>query len=522
MPKRIPSVQELADQSRDEWERICAALTALEEGVNKVEDRHGKGNGLDGWKATAEGAVGYQYRRYDGRFGTAQAGKLKDNITLAKLRAPQELGASLVRVVFLPNIDLEPGHKGSEGELDRFENLRKWAASEGVALEIRGVTITHALLCKHSHVKPELFEDLAATIDMQSATLDDHSAMLHRLMSEIQALSGGNKASLHLQRLVSEAEVHYRRAQTLGSDEELRAAVRSIDDAWRLADDNDVSPELRGKILTVSSALRMRTGNLQEAREHARIAAGLLGSKADLIARGNLGLIHLELEDFAEARGEFQIVLAKAVEANDAFEIAKASMHLSRVAMALGDSESMMSHAADLDRALHAMDAADAVDPTHVDSNHILLHLYANGLLGQIYVHTARNLPDDPMAFAGAMEGYARAEEVFSSLVSEAREYGIRSLEVMSLSNLAQCIWFQNRTLEAARIFQDAARRAGEDFLKFRADALFNLALTQNELNRTLDKIESMIEALRVYEQIGDDHSAQQARSYLMDFTRTR
>lgn len=93
MSNRIPSIQELSDQSRDEWERICAALMALEEGVNKVEDRHGKGNGLDGWKATAEGAVGYQYRRYDARFGATQAGKLKANIALAKLRAPQELGA---------------------------------------------------------------------------------------------------------------------------------------------------------------------------------------------------------------------------------------------------------------------------------------------------------------------------------------------------------------------------------------------------------------------------------------------
>ena len=207
--------------------------------------------------------------------------------------------------MFLPNIDLEPGHKGSEGELDRFESLRKWASSEGIALEVRGLTITHAFLCKHPHVKPELFEDLAAKLDTQSATLDDQSAMLHSLMAEIQALSGSSTASVHLQRLVKEAEVHYRRAQTLGSEEALQAAVRSIDDAWRLADDSDISPELRGKILTISSALRMRTGNLQEAREHARVAAGLLGCKADLIARGNLGLIHLEMEDFAEASPNF-------------------------------------------------------------------------------------------------------------------------------------------------------------------------------------------------------------------------
>lgn len=185
MRSRTPTVQELAEQSRDDWENICAALMALEEGANKVEDRHGKGNGLDGWKRNNKGIVGYQYRRYDDRFGASQAAKLKANIELAKTKVPQELGLPLVQVIFLPNIDLEPGHRGSEGEIERFEVLRKWALTEGIELEHRGVTVTHALLCKHSHIRPELFEDLSKKLDEQDQKLDAQSDMLRQLVDNV-------------------------------------------------------------------------------------------------------------------------------------------------------------------------------------------------------------------------------------------------------------------------------------------------------------------------------------------------
>lgn len=504
MLSRTPSVSDLAQISRDEWERVCAALMALEEGVNKVEDRRGKGNGLDGWRLAGVDVIGYQYRRFEDRFGPKQAAKIKANIALAKKRAHEELGGKLTRFVFMPNIDMEPGHRGSSGELGRWESVKKWASDEGVVLELRGVTRTHALLCKHPQVKPELFEDLGAK-------LDDQGELLRQLLDDFRKRPGGTAAERRLKKLIKEAETHFERSLVLGSEEEMSAALSSVDDAWRLADDEDVSNDLKGNILTLSSALRMRAGSLQEAKEHALKAVDLLGEESSMPARGNLGLILIETENFGDAENEFRAILKEARQRDDNFETAKALLHLTRVSMALGDNDSMMRYAGELQEAVGSLELESPENPGQANPLHVELLFYATGLRGQIYVHLARGMPHRDIEF----EGYRRAEETFRELLCNAKRYGLKELCIVTMSNLAQCIWFQNRLDEAAQVYQETIIAAVGDFKKFEADAFFNLALINEEQERLTDGLENMLKAHSIYGEIGDNVSLLQAEHHL-------
>lgn len=81
MKNRIPTADDVGKLSRDEWEELCACLFAISEGVHRVEDHHGKGNGLDGWKESDGGICGYQYRRLDGRLGKSQVEHLEQLTT---------------------------------------------------------------------------------------------------------------------------------------------------------------------------------------------------------------------------------------------------------------------------------------------------------------------------------------------------------------------------------------------------------------------------------------------------------
>lgn len=192
MAGRTPTPKEVGDLPPDDWERLCTALLAKEDPeIHRVEDRKGKGNGLDCWKEEGDGIHGWQHRRLEKGLNDAQIEKLKDAIKLAKDRAPRELGKPLKRVTAVLNIDLEAGHdttpkKGKKnakapttkrsgakpkrtakdtGELGRFNDLKKWAKDElDVEVDHRGRAWAHTNLLKHPELKPELFEDVVAEV----------------------------------------------------------------------------------------------------------------------------------------------------------------------------------------------------------------------------------------------------------------------------------------------------------------------------------------------------------------------
>src|ERR1700750_1091942 len=107
---RTPTAEQVADLSRDDWEALCRSLAAIIHQAEGVEDRHGKGNGLDMIRIDPAGALGWQFRRYDNRFGDAQASKVLQPIRLAARRCQTEDGVPLRQSALWANLDLEPGH----------------------------------------------------------------------------------------------------------------------------------------------------------------------------------------------------------------------------------------------------------------------------------------------------------------------------------------------------------------------------------------------------------------------------
>jgi hypothetical protein len=164
--KRIPSPADVATLSRDEWEILCRGLAALIYQAEGVEDRRGKGNGLDMIRIDGTKANGWQFRRFDGRFGDKQAQKLMDAVRLAKKRCREEDGADLQKVSVWTNIDLEPGHGKKTGERERFANLKNKIRRElDVDVDFVGLSWIHAQLLKHPTLRPDLFEDVAGQME---------------------------------------------------------------------------------------------------------------------------------------------------------------------------------------------------------------------------------------------------------------------------------------------------------------------------------------------------------------------
>ena len=70
---RIPTASDVAALSRDDWEALCRSLAAIIHQAEGIEDRRGKGNGMDVIRIDPDGASGWQFRRFDARFGDKQA-----------------------------------------------------------------------------------------------------------------------------------------------------------------------------------------------------------------------------------------------------------------------------------------------------------------------------------------------------------------------------------------------------------------------------------------------------------------
>jgi hypothetical protein len=123
MSSKIPTLYTVSNLTSDEWEDLCSSICTLLFSSHRVEDRFGKGNGLDAWRQSNGNIEGWQFRRFNSRLGTSQATHIKDNIVLAQQRSISELKKPLVRFTLIFNIDPEPGHKGEKGEIERLSEI---------------------------------------------------------------------------------------------------------------------------------------------------------------------------------------------------------------------------------------------------------------------------------------------------------------------------------------------------------------------------------------------------------------
>src|SRR4051812_45687354 len=123
MGSRQPAPQDISTLPHDQWEDLCAGICSLFFQAHRVADRSGRGNGMDGWRPASTGIDGFQFRRLNGRFNDAQVADLRENIRLSATRCQTEMGAPLSAYHVCLNIDLQPGHKGATGEIERWQRL---------------------------------------------------------------------------------------------------------------------------------------------------------------------------------------------------------------------------------------------------------------------------------------------------------------------------------------------------------------------------------------------------------------
>src|SRR5437763_6842529 len=122
MMKRVPTVQDLQGLSRDEWEALGHDLCATMYAAQRVEDRLGRGNGVDAVRQLepAGNIDGWQFRRFDARLGNKQIKKLQEDVTRAVAACKRDLAGELRTFTVFGNIGLQPSHGKAKGEDARF------------------------------------------------------------------------------------------------------------------------------------------------------------------------------------------------------------------------------------------------------------------------------------------------------------------------------------------------------------------------------------------------------------------
>lgn len=259
---RIPSRADVAALSREEWEDLCRALVVVMYDAEGVEDRRGKGNGLDMIRIRPDGAYGWQFRRFDHRFEDAQAAKVFKAIELACRRCEQEDKVTLVEFTLWANIDLEPGHKTSIGERERFFSLAARAEQTlGVRVQFVGITWVWAQLLLHPLLRPDLFEDVPAQIASVKQQLEE---LMHEIRTPTARSSDLARMSNAVKRLVEQATIHFERGLSYCTLEQFQAASGCFKDALALMTDLNANRLLEGRILIALATVEQVMGNLSE------------------------------------------------------------------------------------------------------------------------------------------------------------------------------------------------------------------------------------------------------------------
>ncbi|MDP2312647.1 MAG: hypothetical protein Q8P41_07055 [Pseudomonadota bacterium] len=289
---RFPSIDAVAELSREDWQDLAMGICAELFSAHRVEDRYGKGNGLDAWRIEQGALEGWQFRRFNARLGQAQVDEIKADVSRAAARARSEHRVSLRKFTIVFNIDPEPGHVGKKGEVERLDDLSSWATeTHGTAFQFLGVTWVRTQLLKNPFLRPDLFEDVSGAIDaLRTESRREFGGLHHRLTELANSDEVRSRLDGAIALLLREAAVHFERGETLHKGEEHARAVQSLRDASRLAEGTrDTS--LIGRILALLAGVEALVGYLTESIAHGRRAVLLLQQTEPeylTLAQGNL------------------------------------------------------------------------------------------------------------------------------------------------------------------------------------------------------------------------------------------
>lgn len=507
--KRVPTTSDLQKLTRDEWESLGHDLCATMYNAERVEDRLGRGNGLDSFRRLEPGGSidGWQFRRFDGRLGDHQIRELREAVTRAVNACARDLSGELKTFTVFGNIDLQPGHLKAKGEDSRFSEFQKWCKEEyNIDAVYRGVTWVRSCLLKHPHLRPDLFEDITASIEQAKKEIlqaRGGDADIRKAFEELKARSEGQLAVL-----VAEARRHFERGKARGQSEDWRLAVESLRDAERLANAPGVERSLLALIQALLAGFLVMTGPLNEALEIGRqaVAAARLEGDTSLLrlAQGNLAIALTDAQEYAEARALFLDVLRMYEDDSELSEIVRTLSHLLYVDTCAKN----WSGASEWVQRL--TDKCTLLEQTIGVTE---LTLSALGNIATFHLNDAIRLPEPLQT-----EKLEKARALFKRIAETGRESNMQRMVIIAESQLSRVLNYLGQYDEADEAFEDAIRSADSlDLAKVAADSRFNHAVMLVEAGRLDRAAIAAADAVTRYYALGDRASIEDAESLHTD-----
>ncbi|MFC1890851.1 tetratricopeptide repeat protein [Thermodesulfobacteriota bacterium] len=511
MSSKTPSLDVVSNLSREEWEDLCSSICSLLYSSHRVEDRFGKGNGLDAWRHDTGKVEGWQFRRFNSRLGGSQASHIKENITLAHDRSINEIKKPLTRFTAIFNIDPEPGHKGKKGEIERLSKIEAWAKETyDIEFDFLGVTWVRTQLIKYPTIRPDLFEDLSAAISDTKQTLLDGFFDIQKKLStigEYHVLE--EKIKKAFETLTREASRHFERGMEYESKEEFIRSIDSLEDALRLIQDNKVDEQLEGKILTFLAGVQTITGFLSEAIKNAEKALSKLSPDESreyfLFAKGNLAFAYYMSQDYTKSEILFYEILHNFERDGNLLEIIRTLGHITELYSIQNNIKEALEWG---DRAKNASKKLDkiigiskiSISTLGTTANAISAIGCLNG--GGVYTEALHN----------AIKLYEHIEKI-----TEQNKWILMRLN--SKAARARCIWHLDRLDEAATLYTEVSDEARPILPKISTDSKFNLALILSEMNKKKESRKLLLEAQQEYLKMGDMASVTDTKNILKKFT---
>lgn len=510
MNSTTPTLEIVANLNREEWESLCSSLCTLIYSSHRVEDRFGKGNGLDAWRSESGNIEGWQFRRFNSRLGANQALHIKENITLAQQRSIKENKKPLSKFTVVFNIDPEPGHKNKKGEIERLAEIEEWAKNTyNIVFSFLGVTWVRTQLIKYPTIRPDLFKDINAAIS------DTKQTLLNGIFDIQKKLDGiGNNNALEQKiknafaTLTREASRHFEKGKKYESQEEFIHSIDSLKDALRLLEDNKVDEQLEGKILTFLSGVQTITGSLSEAIKNAERALAKLSIVESreyfLFAKGNLAFAYYMSQEYKKSEMLFYEILHEFEHDGNLLEIVRTLGHITEFHSLQNKINEAIEWAERAKKASKSLDKIIGISEISLSTLGTTANVIsAIGCLNGGDVH--------PEALNEAIELYEYIEE----LAEKTQSVRIR---LNSKAARARCVWHLNLLDEAAKIYLEVTTEARSILPKVSTDSKFNLALLLLEMGKRHKSKRFLREAQQEYQKMGDLPSVLDTKNALNNF----
>ena len=510
MSSKIPTLDTVSNLNREEWEVLCSSICSLLYSSHRVEDRFGKGNGLDAWRQDGGNIEGWQFRRFNSRLDASQATHIKKNIVLANERSINEIKKPLIRFTIIFNIDPEPGHIGKKGEIERLSEIEEWAKkSYNIEFNFLGVTWVRTQLIKYPTLRPDLFEDLSAAIsDTKRSLLDGIFDIQKKLDAIGEHHDLEEKIKKAFETLTREASKHFERGRKYESQEDFLRAIDSLEDALRLIQDNKVDEQLEGKILTFLAGVQAITGFLADAIKNAEEALSKLSPDESreyfLFAKGNLAFAYYMSQEYTKSENLFYEILHEFELDGNLLEIVRTLGHITELHSMQNNITKAIEWGERTKNVSKSLDNIIGISNISISS----LGTTANAIAATGCLHGGSVYKD---ALHEAIELYEHVE----NLTKKAKWDRLR---LNSKAGRARCIRHLDRLDEAAKLFSEVSDEAHPILPKVSTDSKFNLALILSEMNKNEESEKLLLEAQQEYQKMGDMASVIDTKKMLEKF----